>query len=374
MNTSCNLGEIDVKTNKRYQHNVRILSPAKSFAIYFKCPEAAHEWYGLVQETFSSLLLDRESFIHAANNHHHDNTLQGAVFLNSQSECVLPLAPSNENAANSRRLSAATNHITENTHRPSIASMGSLASQSNQPVTVAPVWVPDAHAKECMQCAVKFTVINRRHHCRGCGGVMCNACAPLVSKKEKDAVAAIAIDSSGVKKCSHKRTSSFGLAIGSGLSISAPVLLTAESPEPTAAATATAGTELARSPVMSDGGGLRLCATCKELRQQQAVQRASQCVSDVLSETDHEDDSMEHIPTIGEGTEDETQAPVGAPAPGHVHPGAVKKGSRHGSKASLKGVQAQSSVIGISGGEESDSEAVAMPTTPTAGKKKHGRS
>lgn len=42
----------------------------------------------------------------------------------------------------------------------------------------SPVWVPDSDAPVCMHCRKsEFTVLNRRHHCRRCGIVCCNACA-----------------------------------------------------------------------------------------------------------------------------------------------------------------------------------------------------
>ncbi|KAL1117387.1 hypothetical protein AAG570_004713 [Ranatra chinensis] len=44
---------------------------------------------------------------------------------------------------------------------------------------VAPFWVPDADADNCMQCQNKFTVIKRRHHCRACGLVLCSKCCSL---------------------------------------------------------------------------------------------------------------------------------------------------------------------------------------------------
>ncbi|CAG5119577.1 unnamed protein product [Candidula unifasciata] len=41
----------------------------------------------------------------------------------------------------------------------------------------SPVWVPDSEAKTCMHCRKsEFTVVNRKHHCRHCGIVACNAC------------------------------------------------------------------------------------------------------------------------------------------------------------------------------------------------------
>jgi len=42
----------------------------------------------------------------------------------------------------------------------------------------AAVWVPDSEANSCMICKrSSFNVINRRHHCRKCGSVVCGACS-----------------------------------------------------------------------------------------------------------------------------------------------------------------------------------------------------
>ena len=41
---------------------------------------------------------------------------------------------------------------------------------------VAPFWVPDSEAPNCMICDAKFTMVKRRHHCRGCGHVLCSVC------------------------------------------------------------------------------------------------------------------------------------------------------------------------------------------------------
>ncbi|XP_055996972.1 pleckstrin homology domain-containing family F member 2-like isoform X4 [Ostrea edulis] len=42
----------------------------------------------------------------------------------------------------------------------------------------SPVWVPDADATLCMHCKKsQFTLINRRHHCRKCGIVVCKDCS-----------------------------------------------------------------------------------------------------------------------------------------------------------------------------------------------------
>lgn len=42
----------------------------------------------------------------------------------------------------------------------------------------AAVWVPDAEASRCMLCGhTQFSLINRRHHCRSCGAVVCSSCS-----------------------------------------------------------------------------------------------------------------------------------------------------------------------------------------------------
>lgn len=75
-------------------------------------------------------------------------------------------------------------HHTERCIRDRLASSGKQAASDH-----AAVWVPDTDAPKCMGCSSKFTVINRRHHCRKCGAVVCGSCSskkyllPAQSKK-----------------------------------------------------------------------------------------------------------------------------------------------------------------------------------------------
>lgn len=54
-----------------------------------------------------------------------------------------------------------------------------LRKSGKKPVEVhAAVWVPDNEANICMHCnKTQFTVLNRRHHCRQCGAVVCGPCS-----------------------------------------------------------------------------------------------------------------------------------------------------------------------------------------------------
>ncbi|XP_072511703.1 FYVE, RhoGEF and PH domain-containing protein 6 [Notamacropus eugenii] len=41
----------------------------------------------------------------------------------------------------------------------------------------APIWIPDTRATMCMVCTSEFTLTWRRHHCRACGKIVCQACS-----------------------------------------------------------------------------------------------------------------------------------------------------------------------------------------------------
>ncbi|KAM4534745.1 pleckstrin homology domain-containing family F member 1-like [Fundulus diaphanus] len=49
--------------------------------------------------------------------------------------------------------------------------------QGQPNLTFARCWIPDQATQKCMCCLDKFTGINRRHHCRVCGFVVCNECS-----------------------------------------------------------------------------------------------------------------------------------------------------------------------------------------------------
>lgn len=42
----------------------------------------------------------------------------------------------------------------------------------------APIWEPDSAANNCTLCKGEFSLLNRRHHCRMCGKLVCGNCSP----------------------------------------------------------------------------------------------------------------------------------------------------------------------------------------------------
>eukprot|EP00037_Helgoeca_nana_P028500 m.335434 g.335434 ORF g.335434 m.335434 type:complete len:254 (+) comp27770_c0_seq5:171-932(+) len=47
----------------------------------------------------------------------------------------------------------------------------------------SPDWTPDGSSACCEECFVKFNVFRRRHHCRRCGRLVCDKCAPKDNTK-----------------------------------------------------------------------------------------------------------------------------------------------------------------------------------------------
>eukprot|EP01084_Bolivina_argentea_P003793 7151_1 len=63
-----------------------------------------------------------------------------------------------------------------------------LQGKTQQRELAAPLMVPDDWSENCMICEKPFTFVNRRHHCRKCGKLICGKCGKykLVSTTDKN--------------------------------------------------------------------------------------------------------------------------------------------------------------------------------------------
>lgn len=48
---------------------------------------------------------------------------------------------------------------------------------SSAQLTSRSKWVPDHQVNNCTQCQDVFSFLNRKHHCRRCGGIFCGRCS-----------------------------------------------------------------------------------------------------------------------------------------------------------------------------------------------------
>ncbi len=60
---------------------------------------------------------------------------------------------------------------------PVLSSVASALVQQGMVASPARPWMPDELVNRCHSCDLNFTTLRRRHHCRTCGQIFCNACA-----------------------------------------------------------------------------------------------------------------------------------------------------------------------------------------------------
>jgi hypothetical protein len=62
-------------------------------------------------------------------------------------------------------------------------------------------WVDSRSVTNCAECNDKFTVLNRKHHCRQCGQVICKKCSPerIVINEESVRICHSCFDDMSVK-------------------------------------------------------------------------------------------------------------------------------------------------------------------------------
>jgi len=91
------------------------------------------------------------------------------------------------------------------------------ASTLVQPAVPKTEWVPDSTSPTCLNCNARFSLLRRRHHCRGCGALLCAACSSgriVLSEARPSRACAACVAEVGLVR---QRASSFSEAANLGI-------------------------------------------------------------------------------------------------------------------------------------------------------------
>ncbi|EDW02504.1 putative 1-phosphatidylinositol 3-phosphate 5-kinase [Drosophila grimshawi] len=83
--------------------------------------------------------------------------------------------PSEANQNQGRTVSNVLKHISH-----IVASKNDNDMRNYKDTELQLLWMPDSKAKECYDCAQKFSTFRRKHHCRLCGQIFCSKCCNQV--------------------------------------------------------------------------------------------------------------------------------------------------------------------------------------------------
>ncbi|VDM65629.1 unnamed protein product [Strongylus vulgaris] len=115
------------------------------------------------------------------------NTLEDTASLILPATTVPAASCNGQSATTSRRNSDSqdsSSHPSTPVEEQPISSNQASYIRRKRADVVKPVWIPDESSSKCLMqgCGTVFSLINRRHHCRDCGWLICSACvgkAPL---------------------------------------------------------------------------------------------------------------------------------------------------------------------------------------------------
>ena len=137
---------VNVPDGEVTQHCFQVRSAEKSFALLCMNEKEKTDWIDSITATIRALKKNKRTL-----------RLSQDPFANQMTGPTSPLSPTAQVAE-----TADVDH----------------SEEDDEPLTRAPVWVPDNAADACMECNAEFTFMRRRHHCRACGRLVCGVCSP----------------------------------------------------------------------------------------------------------------------------------------------------------------------------------------------------
>lgn len=91
-----------------------------------------------------------------------------------------PAAASSSSSSSSRSSASASSSSSASPgSRTSAASIADILQTTPVALCLESEWVPVASVPACPGCTTAFSFFKRAHHCRACGSVRCDACAPI---------------------------------------------------------------------------------------------------------------------------------------------------------------------------------------------------
>ena len=141
------LEDVQVELSTQSETEFQIQSTKRSFALIAESPEERQQWVDALQNAINENEEKRESF----------DAAKRQIAMNA-----LPMDDDRRSIQSNDSQSAIVRRDSSLVH-----ALGDRA----------PVWINDQCVTMCQICASEFTMINRRHHCRACGMVVCRSCS-----------------------------------------------------------------------------------------------------------------------------------------------------------------------------------------------------
>lgn len=142
------LSVVSVSDSTAIKHRFELISPEKSFQVYSASAEEKEEWLESIALATRELIEARQTLRSVPDSPHPDPDPE--VIANTSAESIM---------------------------LEDLAAVVGLRVLQNYR---APVWIPDALAKNCHVCQEEFRLYRWKHHCRICGNVVCHSCSSRV--------------------------------------------------------------------------------------------------------------------------------------------------------------------------------------------------
>lgn len=165
------LDQLEVEISNQADNEFIVRSMERSFSLIAYDSTERKCWFDKLQNAIFEFKCKRESFEATL-------SLSPASIVSVAPPCR---HPPNLMRSNSSPYPNNSNRMVEQTKVSNELEHFNTTDQTNRTEMLlgerAPVWVNDNRVSMCQRCMHPFTMMNRRHHCRACGSVVCHNCS-----------------------------------------------------------------------------------------------------------------------------------------------------------------------------------------------------